>query len=114
MVDSDELSACRFPSSELSHCIFAIAISHVSRTDRLGSLRYCWSIGSDSEAEIAPIASAAYLVCAVKFPAECALGTPNLMSNHWIFGRVFENAFEYRKRGRFLHLPKTIGQLMLE
>lgn len=51
-----------FPSSELSHRIFAIAISHVSRTVRLESERYLVKMGIEDGDDMAPIASAAYLV----------------------------------------------------
>jgi hypothetical protein len=56
---AEELKCVR-PSSELSHWILAIAISHVSRTARLGSERYCSRIGREDAQDMAPIASAAY------------------------------------------------------
>lgn len=51
---------CICPSSELSHSILAMAISQVSLTVRSGSDRYVLRIGTEEDAEIAPIASAAY------------------------------------------------------
>lgn len=47
-------------SSELSHSILAIAISQVSLTIRSESDKYSWRMGIEDDAEIAPIASAAY------------------------------------------------------
>jgi hypothetical protein len=91
-----------------------MAISHVSRTERLESVRYSWSIGREAEEDIAPIASAAYLIGSSTFFVGQVLGLPYLMSDHWIFGGVPENAFEDRERRWFLHLAKTVGQFMLE
>jgi hypothetical protein len=48
-------------SSELSHFILAIAISHVSRTVRSESERNFSKTGTDDRDEMAPIASAACL-----------------------------------------------------
>lgn len=58
---SVELSAiaCFWPSEESSHSIFAIAISQVSRTLRLESVRNSLRIGREEREDIAPIASAA-------------------------------------------------------
>lgn len=60
--DSSRLLQCFLPSSELSHSILAIAISHVSRTARSGSAKYRRKIGTESRDEMAPRASAAYLI----------------------------------------------------
>lgn len=60
MVSGDAIAArWSLPSSELSHSIFASAISHVSRTLRSESERYWRRIDMDDVDEIAPIASAA-------------------------------------------------------
>lgn len=49
-----------WPSGELSHSIFASAISQVSRTLRLESVKNSLRMGREEEEDIAPIASAAY------------------------------------------------------
>jgi hypothetical protein len=59
MADSFRALRYFFPSSELSHSIFAIAISQVSLTVRSESDRYDLRMGMEEEADIAPIASAA-------------------------------------------------------
>lgn len=58
---SEESSAraCFWPSGELSHSIFASAISQVSRTLRLESVKNSLRMGREEEEDIAPIASAA-------------------------------------------------------
>jgi len=51
---------CFLGSSELSHLILDIAIWHVSRTHRAGSVRNSFRITSEDGSDIAPIASAAW------------------------------------------------------
>lgn len=50
------------PSSELSHSILAMAISQVSRTVLSESARNSLRTGTTDGSEIAPIASAAYVI----------------------------------------------------
>lgn len=52
------------PSGESSHSILASAISQVSRTERLGSFKYCSRVGIEHSDEMAPMASAAYRILA--------------------------------------------------
>lgn len=62
VVDSFALEMCFCPSSELSHSILAMAISQVSRTVLSESVRNSLRIEMDNGSDIAPIASAAYVM----------------------------------------------------
>lgn len=59
-ISSTMVFLCFRPSSELSHSIFATAISHVSRTARSGWSRYLLRTGREEGEDIAPMASAAW------------------------------------------------------
>lgn len=89
------------PSSELSHSIFARAISHVSRTVRLESFRYFSSTGTDEAEEIAPIASAA---CAHEHAEAHPQDETHLMPDHRVFLLICEDSFEDLERRCVLHL----------
>jgi hypothetical protein len=95
------LDRWRCPSSEFSHSSFASAISHVSRTVRLGSFRYFLSKGIDEAEDIAPIASAAYADehIEARFQDET-----HLMADHRVFLLVRENRLKYLECRCVLHL----------
>ena len=83
-----------WPSSEWSHSILSKAISHVSRTDRLGSLMYFFRIGMEVVADIAPIASAAlHTTLSINLPF-LRIWT-YLMSDHRVFLLICENSLEH-------------------
>ena len=91
--DDSSLRWCFLGSSELSHLILDIAISHVSRTHRAGSLRNSFRITSEDGSDIAPIASAA---CEGKKNSSNIEGVEffvgaYLMTDHGIFRSVAED-----------------------
>jgi hypothetical protein len=97
----------RCPSSELSHSIFASAISQVSRIERSESFRYFLRTGIDEAKEIAPIASAA---CVIHEYAEVhTLGETYFVPDYGVFLLIREHVLEGLERCCILHLPQDIS-----